>query len=646
MKRILLISVLLLLSACGAEQQYSLHSPDGSLAVTLELNEAGRPLYRIERNDGVVLKPSQLGVVLDGVDLSSGLMMESAGAPTVISDDYTMLHGKRRQISYTANEQVFSFRNAGGAELQIAFRVSDDGVAFQYRFPGQSDKIKVVEGELTSFAFPTGSKAWLQPMAEAQTGWANTNPSYEEHYQIGIDVGETSPSPAGWVFPALFHTPGGWALISEAGMDGNYHASRLQAESSDGEYRIGYPMDAEVFTDGALKAQSTLPFHSPWRFIAIGELSTLVESTLGTDLAEPAVAEMDWVDPGLVTWSWALLKDASVNYQTQKVFIDYAAEMSWPYTLVDADWDRNIGYEKIAELADYAAQKNVRLLLWYNSSGDWNKTEYSPKGALLERDKRRAEFARLQKMGIAGVKIDFFAGDGQSMVAYYRELLEDAADFQLLVNFHGATLPRGLQRTFPNMMTSEAVHGFEMITFMQKSADLAAAHMAMLPFTRNAFDPMDFTPTAFSEIPNIERRTSNGFELALPVLFLSGLQHIAETDEGMAAVPEYVRDYMRAVPVSWDESRFVAGYPGKFAVVARRAGDTWYLAGINGEPEEQQLTMDLSFIGARTGELITDGDNPRSFSRSEVETGGAVSLNMLGLGGFVMKFPAAGLAKN
>ncbi|MGL6162492.1 glycoside hydrolase family 97 catalytic domain-containing protein [Microbulbifer sp.] len=642
MKRILLISMLLLLSACGAKQQYSLYSPDGSLAVTLELNEAGQPQYRIERNGELVLKPSQLGVVLDGVDLSRGLALESVGEPAAVSENYTMLQGKRRQIAYTAKEQVFNFRNAGGAELQIAFRVSDDGVAFQYRFPGQSDNIKVVEGELTSFAFPAGSKAWLQPVAEAQTGWANTNPSYEEHYQMDIDVGEASPSPAGWIFPALFHTPGGWALISEAGMDGNYHASRLQAESPGGEYRIGYPMDAEVFTDGALMAQSTLPFHSPWRFIAVGELSTLVESTLGTDLAEPAVAEMDWVDPGLVSWSWALLKDPSVNYETQKKFIDYAAEMDWRYTLVDADWDRNIGYERIAELADYAAQKNVRLLLWYNSSGSWNKTEFTPKGALLTREQRRVEFARLQDMGIAGVKIDFFAGDGQSMIAYYRELAQDAADFGLLVNFHGATLPRGLHRTFPNMMTSEAVHGFEMITFMQKSADVAATHMAMLPFTRNAFDPMDFTPTAFSEIPNIERRTSNGFELALPVLFLSGLQHIAETDEGMAAVPEYVRDYMRGVPVSWDESRLVAGYPGKFAVVARRAGDTWYLAGINGEPEERQLTMDLSFIGARTGELISDGETPRSFNRSEVETGSAVSLSLRGLGGFVMTFPREG----
>jgi len=643
MKKILLLSALFLLAACGDQRGHILYSPNGNIAVTLEPDGAK---YSVSRNGETVLKPSQLGVVLDGSDLSQGLALEAAEEPVQVRGDYSMVQGKRRAISYSANEQLFHFRNGDGERLDIAFRVSDDGVAFQYRFPGQSDTVKVVEEEHTSFAFAEDTRAWLQPVAEAQTGWSNTNPSYEEHYQMDIPVGEASPSPAGWIFPALFHTAGGWALISEADMDGNYHASRLRAESPGGEYRIGMPMAAEVFTGGDLKARSTLPFRSPWRFIAVGELADLVESTLGTDLAQPAVAEMDWVRPGTASWSWALLKDESVNYQTQIRFIDYAAQMGWPYTLVDADWDRNIGYEKTAELADYAAKKNVRLLLWYNSSGDWNKTEYTPKGALLNRDKRRAEFARLQQMGIAGVKIDFFAGDGQSMIAYYRELLEDAADYELLVNFHGATLPRGLQRTFPNLMTAEAVHGFEMITFMQKSADLAAAHMAMLPFTRNAFDPMDFTPTAFSEIPNIERRTSNGFELALPVLFLSGIQHIAETGEGMAQVPDYVRDFMRAVPVAWDESRLVDGYPGKFAVIARRAGDTWYLAGINGEDETRNLQLDLSFLGSRVGTLITDGDTPREFVRSEVETGSVVAVEMQGRGGFVMKFPAADLAQN
>lgn len=642
---VLMSVYLLIITACEQQSRYSLQSPDGNLAVHFHLNNAGEAHYSVSRNQVAVLQESSLGMVLDDRDLSSGLSFVSASKPVLVHDEYELFQGKRRHNTYTAVEQVYHLQNPAGENLDIAFRVSNDGVAFQYRLPENSSKIRTVQAENTSFAFAEGVRAWLQPVAVAQTGWMNTNPSYEEHYQMEIPVGTAAPSEAGWVFPALFHTAGGWVLISEAGMNGRYHASRLQADSSGGEYRIGYPMAPEKFTGGARMAQSELPLHSPWRIIAVGELDTIVGSTLGTDLAEPAVASMDWVRPGTASWSWALLKDESVNYETQVRFVDYAAGMGWQYALVDVNWDRNIGYEKMAELADYAAQKNVRLLLWYNSSGAWNKTEYTPKSRLLTRAARRAEFARLQQMGIAGIKVDFFAGDGVSMVDYYRQILTDAADFELLVNFHGATLPRGLHRTFPNFMTSEAVHGFEMITFMQESADRASAHMAMLPFARNVFDPMDFTPTAFAEIPNIQRRSSNGFELALPVLFLSGLQHIAETDEGMANVPAFVRDYLRAIPAVWDESRLLDGYPGKYAVIARRSGDTWYVSGINADPQGKVLTLDLAFIGARLGILIADGD-ARTLVKRDIESGPSVSISLNPNSGFAMVFPADSLTKN
>jgi len=641
----LMLAYLLAITACEHNTRYSLQSPDGSLNVTFSVTDTGEARYAVRRNQVTVLNSSELGIVLNDRDLRANLELLSASKPTLVHEEYELRQGKRRHNTYTAMEQVYHLQNSDQQKLDIAFRVSNDGVAFQYRLPGESTEIKTVTAENTSFAFAESARSWLQPVAVAQTGFANTNPSYEEHYGMDIPVSEVEASEAGWVFPALFKTDGGWALITEAGMDGRYHASRLQGEADNGEFRIGYPMDAERYTDGALMAQSQLPFKSPWRIIAIGGLDTIAASTLGTDLAEPAIADMDWVNPGTASWSWALLKDESVNYDTQLRFIDYAAEMGWQYVLVDVNWDQNIGYEKMAELADYAAQKNVGLLLWYNSSGAWNVTEYTPKGALLTRAQRRAEFARLQEMGIAGIKVDFFAGDGVSMIDYYRQILTDAADFELLVNFHGATLPRGLQRTFPNFMTSEAVHGFEMITFMQASADKAAAHMAMLPFTRNAFDPMDFTPTAFSEIPNIERRTSNGFELALPVLFLSGIQHIAETDEGMAEVPQFVRDYLGDIPAIWDESRLLAGYPGEYAVIARRSGDRWYISGINAGEHEKILQLDLSFIGSRLGSLIHDGSDARQLDHREIESGTSVKVSLKSNGGFAMVFAAEQMAK-
>ncbi|BFM21821.1 glycoside hydrolase family 97 protein [Gilvimarinus japonicus] len=637
--KVWMVAVLsILLAACGAKSHYKVTSPDGDLTLTLTQASDGSALYEVAQHGQPVLMPSPLGLTLSSGDFTRELTVEAAGEPTLVKEHYTMVQGKQQDINYLAREQRFAVSNADGQVLQVVFRVSDDGVALQYRIANPSDQAISVTDELTGFALPKATKAWLQPVALAQTGYKKTNPSYEEHYQMGIDAGTASPTEAGWVFPALFKTPGAWVLITEAGMDGDFHASRLQQHSDNGVYRIGQPMQPEVTAGGACMANARGDFHSPWRIITLGDLATVTQSTLGTDLADPAVDDMAWVKPGVASWSWALLKDDSVNFDTTKDFIDYAADMGWQYTLIDADWDKKIGWDKLATLVDYAAKKDVGILVWYNSSGAWNETVYSPKSALLSAADREREFSRLEKIGVKGVKIDFFPGDGQSVMAYYNDLARDAAKHHLLLNYHGSSLPRGLHRTYPNLMTMEAVHGFEMITFMQNSADLAPSHMAMLPYTRNVFDPMDFTPTTFGEIPNIERRTTNGFELALPVLFTSGIQHIAETPDNMATVPAYVKGFMRGLPVLWDESRFVMGFPGQSAVFARRKGSTWYVAGINGDDRAKNMTLNLDFIAGKTGVLITDGKTPRSFSRFSITASNELELPVKAHGGFVMTF--------
>lgn len=613
-------------------------SPDQSIVVTLAVNEAGQASYDVTRIGEPVLLTSSLGLDLDDRVFTRGLSIVSVSDIEQVDDHYTLAHGKQSEIYYRANQRTFSLENAEGQLLDIVFRVSGDGVAFRYKVLGHTEDEKRVIAESTSFHFPDEAKGWLQSMQVVKTGWKRTNPAYEEHYEMGVPVGTASPSEAGWVFPALFQSGDSWALITEAGMDGRFHASRLRADSAGGEYRIGFPSEGETTTGGKRLAHGTLPLHSPWRVIAIGDLATVSESTLGTDLAAPRI-DMDtgFVQPGLASWSWALLKDDSITFDDQVRFVDYAADMGWRYTLVDAAWDTKIGYEKMRELVDYAATKGVEILVWYNSSGDWNDTELTPKSELLTRESRRRVFARLERMGVRGIKVDFFPGDGQSVIQYYIDILEDAADFGQLVNFHGATLPRGLHRTYPHFMTAEGVHGFEMISFMQSSADLEPSHAAALVYTRNVFDPMDFTPTVFHEIPNIERKTTNGFQLALPVLFVSGIQHIAETPEGMATVPDYVRDFMRELPGTWDESRLLSGFPGEHAVFARRSGDRWYVAGINGEAEPKPLTLDLSFIGKAKGTLITDGQAPRSFERRPVEAR-PLELTVPPAGGFVVVF--------
>jgi hypothetical protein len=367
-------------------------------------------------------------------------------------------------------------------------------------------------------------------------------------------------------------------------------------------------------------------------------LGNIVESTLTTDVSAPAkIKDTAFIKPGKASWSWALLKDEATVYDVQKNFVDYAADMKWRYCLIDALWDKQIGYDKMAELATYARTKNVDLLLWYNSNGSWNKAPQTPINVLFDPATRKKEFARLQQMGVKGVKIDFFGGDGQSMMNYYQDLLDDAAQAKLLVNFHGTTIPRGWTRTYPHLMTMEAVRGFEFLTFAQADANDQSTHCAMLPFTRNAVGPMDFTPVCFSEIPGLNRLTTNGFELALSVLFQSGIQHYVEVPEGMKKQPPYVVNFMRNLPPSWDDVKFLDGFPGEYAVVARKANNKWYVAGINGSPTDRTITLDLSKLGAtKGGTLITDGTTNRDFSTRSF-TGTALTLPVKARGGFVLE---------
>ncbi|GGB88125.1 glycoside hydrolase family 97 protein [Pseudoduganella buxea] len=610
-------------------------SPDGKLAVTVASADNGTITYGISRDGKPVLGGSALGLVFDGADLASKLTPEGSTAPQRVTDNYELVSGKRRHVSYAANERTWRYVNPARQALAVTFRVSNDGVAFRYQASG--DKL-AFRTEATTFALPAGSKAWLQPMSVAKTGYQRTNPSYEEHYRMDIPVGTASPLAAGWVFPALFRTGDTWVALTEAGMDGSFHASRLQADSPGGVYRIGGPAPEETYTNGALLASSQGSMTTPWRVLAIGSLATVVDSTLGTDLAAPAPAQIPaWVKPGHSSWSWAILKDDFTNFDTQKQFIDYAAAMKWDYTLVDAYWDKKIGYDKLKALATYATSKNIGLLAWYNSAGAWNDTDMTPRDRMLTHESRVAEFKRLREMGVKGIKVDFFGGDGQSMIRYYTEILKDAYDAQLLVNFHGATLPRGWSRTWPNLLTAEAVRGFEFTTFTQEDQDAIAPHAAMLPFTRNLFDPMDFTPLAFGDIPKIRRTTRNGFELAESVLFVSGIQHFAEIPQGMAPVPEYVKALLRDLPRSWDDSRFIAGVPGQYAVIARKAGNSWYVAGINAQDTEQALALDLSFIQG-AGQLVTDGAGERQFSKAALSAGKSVGIKVKAKSGFVAVF--------
>ncbi len=635
MKMLLCLAAALLGVVCVRAQT----SPDGRLAVEFRL-EAGRPVYSIKRDGRIVLAESKLGLVRADADFTQRLSLAGTSAIETVTDDYTLLTAKRRHHAYRAHRQIFHLAAAGGAKLDVIFQVSNDGVAFRYRFPENAPAIHSLKEETTSFHFLPNTRAWLQPMSVAKTGWERVNPCYEEYYAKDIPAGTPSILGAGWVFPALFKSGDTWLLLSETGLGRNYCATRLRHESPGGEYSIGFPDPRETMHGAPVNPSSPLPWLTPWRLIVVGDLRTIAESTLGTDLADAPVSPTSPViQPGKASWSWPLLGDSKTTYDVQQQFIDFAADMGWAYCLIDSMWDQQIGYAKVKELADYAATKNIGLLLWYNTNGDWNGAPQTPKDKMLTHESRVAEFTRLKAMGIRGLKVDFFGGDGQAVINLYHDLLEDSASFGLLMNFHGATLPRGWHRTYPHLMTMEAVKGFEFITFEQANADEEPAFATILPFTRNVFDPMDFTPVCLNKTGKTQLRTTAAFELALSVVFTSGIQHYPDIPEAMTKVPAYVKDFMKRVPSVWDDTKFLDGFPGKFVALARRGDGRWFIAGLNGEATPRELTLDLSRLTGAigTGTLITDGPAQR-FQQQAVTIGGdrQFTLTLGPHGGFVL----------
>ncbi len=629
-----MISILSQVVAAGTGEKdaWSVASPDGLTTVTLSLmapsGEADYPAdrarlyYRIQRRQGEtrteILPWSPLGIERSDQKFVDSLRFVGVGKLQTIDETYEALHGKRSVRRSWAKQQDFSFQNSAGAALQVTFRVANDGVAFRYEFPERDASRRTVLSEASGFRVPESSLAWIQPYQEPSK-WT---PAYEEYYQNGIPAGTTAPGEAGWCLPALFQTPGGkhWLLLAESAVDGTYCGTRLQPSAQHNVYRIRFPQAGEGNGVGDVCPQSTLPWHSPWRVILVAEtLAGIFESTFVEDLNPPcAVQDTAWIKPGRASWSWWSDHDSSRDYAKLRDFVDLAAEMGWEYSLVDANWTLMDGGD-VRQLARYAAGKGVGLLLWYNSGGPHNIVTEKPRGCLDQAEVRRFEFQLLKQWGVKGIKVDFFQSDKQNIMQLYQDILRDAAEFKLMVNFHGCTVPRGWTRTYPHLMSMEAVRGAECYTFAPEYPEKAPWHNTILPFTRNVVGPMDYTPVAFTNGGNAPR-TTVGHELALSVVFESGLLHFADRVSAYRELPPAPREWLKAIPVAWDETRLLGGYPGKWLVVARRKGSAWYLGGINGQEQPEAVELDWGFLtdGPYTLGLIEDGAGERSFAAREI----------------------------
>jgi alpha-glucosidase len=633
-----------------AEQRWEVVSPGGAVRVEIQLVDGadGRRLtYRAEQGRGAaraeVIGVSPLGVTRGDQDFTQDLVFlgESSRA---VEEIYDLPRGKRSHYVNRALERVLSFENRGRAQVDLIVRAFDDGFAFRYRFPETDGSRFTMLGEETGFRVPAGSRGVLGPHDRRR----NHRPDYESTYQLAVPAGTPSETPAGWIFPALFETPNHrWMLITESGLDASYCATHLAAQAPDGVYRIAFPDPAEV--DGKFDASPSwsLPWATPWRVVITGErLATVVQSSLVTDLAAPSVIDdVSWIKPGRASWSWWSDGSSTRDYPRLLPFVDLAADMQWEYTLVDSGWPTMQG-GSWQDLVEYARPRGVGILLWYHSGVP--HSNYKDRDQLWVPDKRRDEMKRISDGGIKGMKIDFFDSDKQEVIKNYLGILDEAARAHLMVDFHGSTMPRGWDRTYPNLMSMEAVRGAESYGD-QAFADDAPAQHTVLVFTRNVVGPMDYTPVLFSpsrprrsdDRPAPLRRTTFGHELALSVVFESGLQHFPDAVEAYEGLPAEAKEILRDVPAAWDETRMLEGEPGKLAVLARRHGETWYVAGINGEGEERRVLVSQQLRGLREALLLTDGDSDTSFAISRPTLPADLTVRMRPRGGFVLKVTPA-----
>ena len=636
MKRKILTGLFFLLTLTVLPQKVTVVSPNQKICIALynqQNQDVGEWYIKVNLNSNgkicEAIPRINLGLSRSDQDFSKELKFLKAGKTLLVTEQYSALHGKRSQCNNLANETVISFENPGKAKLNLIIRAYNDGIAFRYEFPEKEGSF-VVKDELTSYSIPQSAKRWLEK-------WNTAN----EGLYIAMNDDNTQQS---WCYPALFNLPDNncWYLIHEADVNRGYCGSKLSNAVDKSLYKITFPDPKDGNGQGESAPTITLPWKSPWRILILGSLSDIVESTLTEDVCPPSVIKnTGWIKPGLVSWNYWSSNHGTKDYRIVCDFADLAASMDWPYTLLDWEWDAMSNGGNLDDAVKYILSKGVKPLLWYNSGGKHTGVTATPRDRMLTHESRVEEFTKLKKMGVAGVKIDFFESEKQDMIKYYLDILDDAAKFEMMVYFHGCIVPRGWDRTYPNLMTQEGVRGAEWYNNGPEFTTTAPEHNTILPFTRNVVGPMDYTPVTFTDSQN-PHITSYGHELALSVVFESGFQHLADRPSGYYDLPDAARTFLKEVPNAWDNTKLLDGYPGRDIIIARQKGDSWYIGGLNSERFEKTKILKFDFLpdGVKYKlTLISDGKHDKEFATQyiAVDKSSSVNVKLLRRGGFAAK---------
>ncbi len=643
MKRFYLLALLAITTNLIFAQVASLSGPDGRLMLSV-FNDNGQAQYSVKYDDKTILEKSPLGFITNEGDFTKSLKLIEHNKEN-IDKKYSQDRIKKSEIHYTANMLTCTFENQENKQFSIVFQVSNNDIAFRYELSQWGERRAcVIEKEITGFDFPEYTTTFLSSMMSPMGAFARTSPSYESGYTNNEPVGKSRPGSQGYVFPGLFRIgDDGWALISETGVNSQYVASHLSASDSDGLYTVEFPNERQNNGFGSTGAQVTLPGITPWRTITVGStLKPIVETTIPFDVVEPLYEASQPYKLGRSTWSWIVWQDPSMNWDDQVAYIDLAAELNFEYILIDALWDKNIGYEKMEELIAYANSKDVDVFLWYNSNGAFNDAPQSPRNKMNTSIARKKEMKWLRDVGVKGLKVDFFGGDKQETMRFYEDLLSDGNDYGLMMVFHGCTLPRGWERMYPNFVGSEAVLASEMLIFSQDVREKEAFHATLHPFIRNTVGSMEFGGVFLNKYLNKgntqgqKRLTTDVFQIATATLFQSPMQMFALTPNNLTDSKDILIDYMKDVPTTWDETVYIDGFPGKYAVIARRNGQNWYISGVNALTDPIKLKLQLPMVAGKSGSLYYDNDQSEAqYTNKKVNSDGSIEVTMQPNGGFV-----------
>ncbi len=617
----------LLLGAVGAQAgDYTVSSPNGKLTVSVSC-EGGKPTYAVTLDGRRMLEPSALGLVANYGDFSQGLAMGTCRTERKHLA-YDMTRTKKRHVEKDASEATIGFLNQGKDSMTLHLHVSDNDIAYKYeltRPKANNPKSVVIYNEVSAFRFPEQTTTFLCPQITPMTGWERTKPSYEEEYTPDAQMNVKSQYGVGYTFPCLFKVGNdGWALVSETGVSSAYPGSRLSDYEPGKGYTVAFPQKGENNGVGSEYAGIPLPGETPWRTVTLGTtLAPVVETTVPFDVVSPLYEPSQQYKPSRYTWSWLIWQDESINYDDQVKMVDVAAAQGYEAILVDNWWDERIGRDRIEQLARYARQKGVSLMLWYNSNGFENDAPQTPRQIMNNAIARKKEMAWMKKIGVVGIKVDFFGGDKQETMRLYEDILSDANDYGLEVIFHGCTIPRGWERMYPNYVSSEAALASENVYFTEHHAKKEAFEMTMHPFSRNAVASFDWGGVMMNKYfskdnkSRHQRYTSDVFEMATAITNQSSVNCVCLYPNNLEDVPQWELDWLKGVPTAWDDVKFIAGYPTKYAVVARKAsasnGGTasvnngkWMVGGLNATDKPLALTLDLPMFAGKTVTYITD----------------------------------------